>query len=442
MKWRTSLLCLILFVSQAFGTDYHDTAIRPEAVGLSTDRLERIDTVMNRHVEESKIGGAVVLIARRGKIAYFRAFGLADTDRPMRKNTIFSYCLNVQNPSRARQLCCYTRKVGCSFPTGFPSISRSSVTLRSSSCCRRARSSNSSSFRPHAKSLYMICCATRQEFSISLPMNWFPDRKRELITNLYQEAGISDGLCRSDETIGDMVKRLAKMPLCGNPGEVWQYGLSTDVLGYLVEIVSGKKLDEFMRLRIFEPLKMNDTCFYLPEDKFPRVSAAWKTDWHGSLQRMDRGPQRSGKLCLNPSGAYETSGKFLSGGSGVLSTAYDYFRFCQMLLNKGELDGVRILGRKTVELMTATNHIGDLDAAFLHGRGWKFGLGFAIQTDRAYDENTRSVGGIRMGRSLFNTVQHRSERGDDHHLADSDVSFLSSLRTVGQSAGPVELGSD
>jgi len=212
-----------------------------------------------------------------------------------------------------------------------------------------------------------------------------------LVVDFYNEANISDGFCRPNETIGEMVKRLARLPLYKHPGEVWDYSLASDVLGYLVEVVSGQRFDRFMQQRIFDPLKMHDSHFYLPQDKLGRLSAVWKSDWQGSLQKVTES-MIEGDLALCPSDATALSGRYLAGGANVLSTVYDYYRFAQMLLNKGELDGVRLLSRKTVELMTATNHIGNFDATFLHDHGWKFGLGFAIQQDRSHDVDAGDVG--------------------------------------------------
>ena len=390
MKRACPLFAIILSATLALGSD-NCGAVKPESVGLSSERLERVDALISRHIVEKKIAGAVVLIARRGKIAYFRAFGLADIDKPMQKATIFRIA-SMSKPltSTAIMLLYEEGRLLLS-----DKISQYIPEFRNPKVLELLGEGADSKFKlvPAKREITIqdLLCHTSGILYL-FAADWYPDRRSELITDLYKEAGITDGLCRPDETAGEMVKRLARMPLYGHPGEVWEYGLSTDVLGYLVEIISGVKLDEFMRLRLFKPLKMNDSCFYLQEDKLPRLSALWETDWKGKLVRMAQGPQESGKLCLNPSDAYETSGRYLSGGSGVLSTAYDYFRFCQMLLNNGELDGLRLLSRKTVELMTATNHIGELNESFVHGRGWKFGLGFAIQTDRAYDEDTRSPG--------------------------------------------------
>ena len=223
------------------------------------------------------------------------------------------------------------------------------------------------------------------------PANYFLDAKRQALVELYKEADITDGFCRPDEEIGDMVKRLARLPLYAQPGEIWDYSLASDVLGYLIEVVSGMKFDEYMQKNIFDPLKMKDSHFYIPDSKRDRLSKVWISDWKGSLKLAGDKPLVNDNLSLCPTDA-ESKGKYLAGGASVLSTAYDYYRFSQMLLNNGELDGVRVLSRKTVELMTATNHIGNFDAKFLHSKGWKFGLGFAIQEDRSHDVDSGSKG--------------------------------------------------
>jgi len=138
---------------------------------------------------------------------------------------------------------------------------------------------------------------------------------------------------------------------------------------------------------------MNDSYFNVPKEKTARVARVFKSDWKGSLVRTtDDEVLVQGELVMCPNDGYKTSGTYLSGGGGVLSTVYDYFRFSQMLLNGGKLDGVRVLSRKTVELMTATNHIGEFAPGLLHDEGWKFGLGFAIQKDRGHNVDAGDVG--------------------------------------------------
>jgi CubicO group peptidase (beta-lactamase class C family) len=186
-----------------------------------------------------------------------------------------------------------------------------------------------------------------------------------------------------DETIGDAIKRLAALPLNGQPGEVYQYGYSSDVLGYLVEVVSGMPLDKFFAERIFGPLKMVDSCFFLPPEKASRLAPVYGVE-KGVLGLGDQGDYLKGPR------------KCFSGGAGVLSTASDYGRLLQMFLNGGELDGVRLLSPKAVELMrsnhTGTKYVKDTDA---------FGLGFWVMQDVGYFGELGSVGSYGWGSAYF-----------------------------------------
>lgn len=365
--------------------------VDPETVGLSSERLGRLEKLIDNHVKDKKISGAVVLVARKGKIAYFKESGLADTNKPMKKDTIFRI-VSMTKPltSTAIMLLYEEGKLLLSDPVSkyIPEFKNQKVL----------------ELQPKGSEFEYKLVPAKREITVRdllshssgllylFPANYYHERERILVAELYKEAGITDGFCRPDETIGDMVKRIARLPLFKHPGEVWDYSLASDVLGYLVEVVSGKKFDQFMQERIFDPLKMKDSHFYIPKEKLGRLAAVWKSDWKGSLIRVGDEPMISDYLALCPSDAYALSGKYLTGGANVLSTVYDYYRFSQMLLNKGELDGVRLLSRKTVELMTATNHIGKFDAVFLHDHGWKFGLGFAIQTDRGHDVDSGDAG--------------------------------------------------
>jgi CubicO group peptidase (beta-lactamase class C family) len=195
-----------------------------------------------------------------------------------------------------------------------------------------------------------------------------------LLTDFYKNAGMTVGLTPTQGTIGEMIKKLASLPLISQPGEEYQYGMSIDVLGYLVEAVSGMTFDKFMEQRIFAPLGMKDTCFILPKEKLPRLALLYHLNGQGVLE----------KDSVDPS--YLCSQTYFSGGAGFVSTASDYLKFAQMILNKGQLNGVHLLSRKTVELMTS-NSIGDLYAPFRVNSGDKFGYGFGIRTERGvYDE--------------------------------------------------------
>jgi len=388
-KFMVLFTSLLFSVSLAVNAqDYIMTS--PESEGLSSERLQRLDKLMNDHVAEKKIAGSVVLVARNGKIVSLQETGLADIDKPMKKDTIFRI-VSMTKPitSTAIMLLYEEGKLLPSDP-----VSKYIPEFKNQKVVEMMPEGSDFNYKlvPAKREVTIHDLLTHQSGILYLASTgWFPNPKREQVVSFYREAGITDGFCRPDETIEDMVKRLARLPLYAHPGEVWEYGLSVDVLGYLVEVVSGMKFDEFVQTRIFNPLQMTDSHFYIPEEKLNRVSADWNTDWNGSITRVT-GDLIDGDLALCPNDAYETSGKYLSGGASVLSTAYDYFRFAQMYLNKGELDGVRLLSRKTVELMTATNHIGEHDATLLHSHGWKFGLGFAIQEDRSHGVDSGDVG--------------------------------------------------
>ena len=385
------LLLLILLLTPVLGLAKAEISLaKPESVGLSASRLQRIDDLINQHVEEKKIAGAVVLVARRGKIAYFRATGLADIDKPMQKDTIFRI-VSMTKPltSTAIMLLYEQGKLLLSDP-----VSKYIPEFKNPKVLELQPKGSASEYKlvPAKREMTVRDLLAHTSGLLYLfPNNYYHERERQLVVEFYKEAGITDGFCRPNETIGDMVKRLARLPLYKHPGEVWDYSLASDVLGYLVEVVSGMPFDQFVQKSIFTPLKMHDSHFYIPKDKLNRLAAVWKSDWQGSLVRVSERMQ-DGDLALCPADAEALSGKYLAGGANVLSTVYDYYRFTQMLLNQGELDGVRLLSRKTVELMTATNHIGNFDATFLHDHGWKFGLGFAIQQDRAHDVDAGDPG--------------------------------------------------
>lgn len=369
------------------------SVVLPETVGLSSQRLVNIDKLINQHVDEKKMAGAVVLVARHGKIAYFKATGLADTDKPMRKDAIMRI-MSMSKPitSVATMLLYEQGKLLLSDPVSkyLPEFKNQKVLVPLPEGSAYAyklvpvkREVTIRDLLAHTSGLMYKGIA---ELHLDQP-------GRQDILDLYKEAAVNDGYCRTDEEIGDMVGRLGRLPLNAQPGELWEYGLNTDVLGYLVEVVSGVKFDQYVHDNVFKPLKMNDSYFNVPKEKTARVARVFKSDWRGSLQKAaDDEVLVQGELVMCPNDGYKTSGTYLSGGGGVLSTVYDYFRFSQMLLNGGELDGVRLLSRKTVELMTATNHSGEYDADFLHDKGWKFGLGFAIQQDREHDVDAGDVG--------------------------------------------------
>jgi CubicO group peptidase (beta-lactamase class C family) len=180
------------------------------------------------------------------------------------------------------------------------------------------------------------------------------------------------------------------------PGDAWTYGLSVDVLGRLVEVVSGMSFDEFLRERIFEPLRMNDTYFYLPDKKVSRLAAVYGPDGNGGLKRLSDDVLGDGAMTYTTTYPYEGPRKYYSGGGGLCSTVPDYARFAQMLLNGGQLDGVRLLSRKTVELMTA-DHVSDLN------EGFGFGLGVSVRRSLSESGENGSIGTFGWGGFWYTT---------------------------------------
>lgn len=382
-------LILAIFVSSAQAEEIR--TVKPEEVGLSSARLANISKMIQGEIEQNKMAGAVVLVARHGKIAYFETFGRADTDRPMQRDTMFRICSMTKPVVTLAVLQLYEEgKLLLSDPVAkyIPEFSHPKVIEM------LAEGANPPFRLIPAKRDITIKDLLTHTAGMPYPFasEWYPkDRLLNQMHLIYEEAGISSGMYETEGTIGDMVKRLARLPIASQPGDAFIYGMAADVQGYLVEVVSGQKLDDYISTHIFAPLKMNDSYFFVPESKQGRLSAVWKSDWQGQLDKVTPGPHKEGDYVYSPT--FQTRGPktFLSGGVGIVTTPYDYFRFSQMLLNKGTLDGVRVISRKSVELMTS-NQIGKLSETTLHDEGWKFGLGLGIQVDREHNVDAGDAG--------------------------------------------------
>ncbi len=356
----------------------------PEAVGMSSERLERLDTVMQGYVDRNEVAGVVTLVARRGKVVHFSAAGERDAENgaAMTHDTIFRMASMTKPIASVALMMLYEEgrfQLRDPISKWLPEFADMQVAVPS----------------PPQERLtggYKLVPAER------------PITVQHVLTHT---AGLSNsyrGLTRSDflemsaqrkpnDTVADMVKRLATLPLNFHPGEAWEYGRGTDVVGRLVEVMSGQTLDRFLRERIFDPLDMPDTHFYLPMSKLDRFAAQYGSGDDGAIVLADPATAES-RYVREPH-------VYFSGAGGLVSTARDYFRFHQMMLNGGELDGARILSRKTVELMT-TNHTGDY-GIWLAGPGYGFGLGYAIVTDLGPSGTPRSEGSYYWG-GAFGTI--------------------------------------
>jgi CubicO group peptidase (beta-lactamase class C family) len=346
-------------------------SVKPKEVGLSAERLTRIDAIVNDAILGGKIPGMVVLIARHGKVAYFKSFGKLDlqTNKPMPADAMFRIASMTKAITSVAVMTLYEEG---HFLLTDP-ISKYISEFKNPKVVVRSASEGRTLVR--AKSEITI----RQLLNHTSGITYGGG----LQDSFYKAAGMTVGLTPTAGTVKEKILALAKLPLLSHPGEAFNYGMSTDVLGYLVEVISGMSLEEYIRHRILQPLQMNDTHFNLPESKISRLAGLYKLNSSGALEQLTN---------YFPYPARQT---YFSGGAGLVSTATDYSRFTQMLLNKGLLDGKRILSRKSVEMMTA-NSIGDL-YIFTPSKhnaimGDKFGLGFGIRTERGVYDELESLG--------------------------------------------------
>ncbi|MDP7691514.1 MAG: serine hydrolase domain-containing protein, partial [Vicinamibacterales bacterium] len=322
-------------------------------------RLERLTEAMQAYVDDGRLAGAVILVARRGRVAYLRSFGQRDIESrsPMADDAIFRIASQTKAiVSTGVMLLQEEGKLLISDPVGryLPQFARTQVAV--------ARDGAGYDV-VDARGPITIRQLLTHTSGVSYGSGPASDR--------WESAGIQGWyFADREEPVGDTIARLAALPFDAHPGEQWIYGYNTDILGALIEAVSDQPLDEFIQTRILEPLGMEDTHFYLPLDKRDRLATVYSATNDG----LDRAPNPGHMV---GQGAYVDGPRTsFSGGAGLLSTATDYARFLQMTLNGGELEGTRLLGRKTVELMT-TNHL--TDQPFRAGQG--FGLGFSIVED-------------------------------------------------------------
>ncbi len=358
---------------------------RPEEVGLSSERLDRIASAIQRSIDEGRIAGAVSLVARQGKIVYFKAAGMAnrETKTPMRTDAIFRICSMSKPITSVAVMMLYEEG-------------------------RFTLNEPVSDFIPEFKNVKVLDPPWPQD-KTSPPGATVPAKRpitiRHLLTHTsgltyqwnprlgkaYIDAGIGAGLLQQPGTIGEAVKKLAGIPLLFQPGDLWEYSLADDVLGYLVEVVSGMPLDRFLEERIFKPLGMKDTEFFLPPEKVGRLATAYTYDPEKGLQPiLDGQTVREGQFSYSADYPYRGPRTYFSGGGGLCSTAQDYYRFCQMLLNGGELGGTRLLSRKSIELISQNHVQGKADDL-------GYGLGFGVISEPKFLTELGSLGSYYWG---------------------------------------------
>jgi CubicO group peptidase (beta-lactamase class C family) len=386
IKTAAYLLLSIVFISTpGFARELVKAApekIALEKAGFSAEGLRRLDAVFQGYVDSEQMSGSVIMVSRRGQTVYQRAFGMRDREAgmPMQLDTIFRIASQTKAlVSLGAMILQEEGRLLISDPVGkyIPEFMNTTV----------------AEVQPDGR--YKIVKAQR------------PVTIRDLLTHtagvgygygpaadLWAKAGIQGWyFADREEPIADTVRRMAALPFDAQPGERWVYGYSTDILGVVLERAGGQSLDVLLQSRIFDPLGMKDTHFYLPREKASRLAVVYTPRMEGGLERAPLAGT------MDAQGAYvDGPRKSFSGGAGLVSTAADYSRFLQMMLNGGVFNGKRIVSRKTVELMTV-DHL--VTRELNPGAG--FGLGFAVTKDVGAKGAPGSVGEYGWGGAYHST---------------------------------------
>ena len=340
----------------------------PENVGLSPQQLGRVRDWGQRQVDSGKLAGVTTVVARRGRVAHLHCCGLADKEAgvAMAPDTIVRiYSMTKPLTSVAVMMLYEQGRFQLDDPVSayLPCF----TTMRVASGGQRGKIDTVPAARP----------ITIRDLLTHTSGLTYGFMQSTMVDALYRDEGID--FQTAECTLGELVERAAALPLLAQPGAEWNYSIATDVLGHLVATVSGEPFCDFLVKRVIEPLGMVDTAFHVPAQKASRFAACYAKSASGGLTLTDS-PATSRYLSPPP---------ICSGGGGLVSTAGDYMRFCHFMLNRGELDGVRLLGRKTVALMTSNHLRGDMAAMGMPRfsessyEGIGFGLGFSVMLDPA-----------------------------------------------------------
>ena len=375
LKSRLRTICIALMLVLGAGTAVFTQGVtlplaKPESVGMSSERLKRLDARMQEYIDKKLVAGTVTLVARKGKVVHYTALGQSwiEEKKPMEKDNIF-VIMSMTKPivSTALMMLHEEGKFLLNDPIAkwIPEFENLQAV---------EEIPNSGSGAPTTRTMPARAITVRHVLTHTSGVNTGPRGG-----GAGRAGGASPGGPAPRRVLADSVIALTKNPLHFQPGTQWEYGSSTDIVALLAERISGMNMDDFLRERIFKPLKMNDTHYNVPESKTSRKAAVYQpVRDKGNTIELSQAPR------TNPPTSY------FGGVAGLSSTAADYFRFAQMILNGGELDGVRLLSPKTVDLML-TNHIGEVPVA-LKGPGYGFGLGFSILRDTGKSSEPLSPG--------------------------------------------------
>ena len=367
MVFRILLLAISLLAS-AVGAELPRAT--PAEVGLSQERLDRITQALESSVDQGHIAGAIGVVARKGKIAYWQNVGMADLEgeRVMADDAIFRiFSMTKPIVSVALMILYEEGKFSLKdeVKQHIPELGGLKVWVAGKEVTPDREMTVQDLMRHTSGMTYGL----------------FGDSR---VDEMYNDAEVLSG----NKTVAEFVEKLSKLPLKHQPGTRWDYSVSVDVQGRLIEVLSGMDLATYMSERVFKPLDMRDTAFRMTEEKSDRFAQVYKK----TKDEQGIEPANDGRT-----NRYYEETQWYSGGGGLVSTTRDYLRFCQMLLNGGILDGTRILSRKTVELMTI-DHTGSISSASsILAAGYGFGLNFAVHVDPAKSGLNGSVGEYNWG---------------------------------------------
>ncbi|HVV70615.1 MAG TPA: serine hydrolase domain-containing protein [Verrucomicrobiae bacterium] len=358
----------------------------PESVGMSSERLLRIDAMCERAITDKQVPGIVALVARQGHIVYYKAFGMADnaSKRTLKRDDVFRIASQTKAITATAVMMLWEEG---KFRLDDP-ISKFIPEFKNPQVLKTFDSATTNYTTEPAKSEITI----RELLDHTSGIGYGAIDGDERFRMIYRKAGIIDAFTTEPVAIADNIKKLARLPLHHNPGEHFTYSEGLDVLGYLIEVISGMPFDEFLRRRLLDPLGMADTWFYLPKDRASRLV---------SVQHLQDGEwKRYANTFYDPDYPITGARKFFSGGGGLSSTALDYATFLQMYLNGGEMNGRRFLSRTTIETILA-NQTGEL----MGGKNAEryFGLAFAVLTKEGQDKGGKGSAGTFDWGGYFNT---------------------------------------
>lgn len=369
------LFCVLTIFLATVSIGLSQTITNPERYGISSQRLQRIDNIINQEISDDFYAGRSILIARNGKIVYFKTFGMADREagKALASDTIFRQASMSKIITATALMLLYEEGKFLLDDPVYHYIPELKDPLVLIPCQENEDNCENYKLEPARNQITI-----RHLLTHTSGMTYgFMDAP--YVSDMYKDAGISDGLIQTQGTLAEGMKKLATMPLVHHPGDAYHYSLSIDMVGYLVERLSDQPLDQFMQERIFDPLGMSDTSFFLPESKRDRLSAAFEPDGEGGLNQLGEEPREVGSFIYAADYHYNGPQTYFSGGAGLLSTMTDYYRFLQMLLNGGSLNDHQILSPSTIATMTA-NHTGDMPTGF---PGNSRGLGLSRVEDPA-----------------------------------------------------------